>query len=110
MREPVLLPWVRQRRDNGHLLRAGDAGRRNARTRGARVGAELSRATRPSTHDAWSAPVNLGPPVNTTFAEFQPDLSHDGRTLLFIAGVARGGLGGFDIWMSTRTVNGKEEP
>ncbi len=67
-------------------------------------------ATRPSTHDAWSAPVNLGPPVNTTFAEFQPDLSHDGRTLLFIAGVARGGLGGFDIWMSTRTVNGKEEP
>src|SRR5436190_1298948 len=67
-------------------------------------------ATRRSTHDAWSAPVNLGPPVNTTFAEFQPDLSHDGRTLLFIAGVARGGLGGFDIWMSTRTVNGKEEP
>ncbi|TMG55856.1 MAG: hypothetical protein E6H89_00265, partial [Chloroflexi bacterium] len=57
-------------------------------------------------HDAWSAPVNLGPPVNTQFAEFQPDLSHDGRTLLFIAGVARGGLGGFDIWMSTRTVNG----
>ena len=54
----------------------------------------------------WSAPVNLGLPVNTGFAEFQPDLSHDGRTLLFIAGVGRGGLGGFDIWMSTRTVSG----
>ncbi len=63
-------------------------------------------STRRSTHDAWSAPVNLGPPVNTSFAEFQPDLSHDGRTLLFIAGPLRGGLGGFDIWMSTRTVNG----
>ena len=67
-------------------------------------------STRRTTHEAWSAPVNLGPPVNTTFAEFQPDLSHDGRTLLFIAGVGRGGLGGFDIWMSTRTVNGKQEP
>ena len=32
------------------------------------------------------------------------------RTLLFIAGPARRpNLGGFDIWMSTRTVNGKEE-
>ena len=67
-------------------------------------------STRRNVHDPWSAPVNLGPPVNTQFAEFQPDLSHDGRTLLFIAGPLRGGLGGFDIWMSTRTVNGKEEP
>ncbi len=67
-------------------------------------------STRRNVNDPWSAPVNLGPPVNTGFAEFQPDLSHDSRTLLFIAGVARGGLGGFDIWMSTRTVNGKEEP
>jgi len=63
-------------------------------------------STRRTTHEAWSAPVNLGLPVNTGFAEFQPDLSHDGRTLLFIAGPLRGGLGGFDIWMSTRTVNG----
>src|SRR2546422_7809407 len=56
-------------------------------------------STRRNVHDPWSAPMNLGPPVNTGFAEFQPDLSHDGRTLLFIAGVGRGGLGGFDIWM-----------
>ena len=66
-------------------------------------------STRQSVHEPWSPPVNLGPPVNTQFAEFQPNLSHDGRTLLFIAGVGRGGLGGFDIWMTTRTVNGKEE-
>jgi len=67
---------------------------------------DLWTSTRPSVHDSWSAPVNLGPPVNTQFGEFQPDLSFDGRTLLFMVGPARGGLGGFDIWMSTRTVNG----
>ena len=63
-------------------------------------------ATRGNVHDAWSTPVNLGAPVNSRFAEFHPNLSFDGRTLLFIAPVARGGLGGFDIWMSTRPVNG----
>ncbi len=63
-------------------------------------------STRRSVHDAWSAPENMGPPVNTTFAEFQPNLSHDGRTLLFIAGGGRGGLGRFDIWMSTRSPSG----
>ena len=60
-------------------------------------------STRRSVHDPWEAPVNLGAPVNTTFAEFQPNLSHDGRTLLFIAGAGRGGAGRFDIWMATRT-------
>src|SRR6266550_1439445 len=65
-------------------------------------------ATRRSLHDAWSTPVNLGAPVNSAAAEFHPNVSHDGRTLLFIdpSGAVRGGLGGFDIWMTTRTVNG----
>lgn len=69
-------------------------------------------ATRRSLHDAWSTPVNLGATVNTPAAEFHPNVSHDGRTLLFIdpSGAVRGGFGGFDIWMTTRTVNGKEEP
>jgi hypothetical protein len=65
-------------------------------------------STRRSVHDAWSTPVNVGPPVNTSFAEFQPNLSFDGRTLLFIAGAGRGGLGRFDIWMSTRTPGGHD--
>jgi hypothetical protein len=60
-------------------------------------------ATRENVHDAWSTPVNLGAPVNSQFAEFHPSVSFDGRTLVFISGLARGGLGGFDIWMSTRT-------
>lgn len=63
-------------------------------------------STRRSVHDPWSAPENLGAPVNTSRAEFQPNLSHDGRTLLFIAGGGRGGLGQFDIWMSTRSPSG----
>jgi len=74
------------------------------------AGFDIWVATRRNVHDAWSTPVNLGPPVNSQFAEFHPNVSFDGRTLLFIAGGGRGGLGGFDIWMSTRTVNGKEEP
>jgi hypothetical protein len=65
-------------------------------------------STRRSVHDAWSTPVNVGPPVNTAFAEFQPNLSFDSRTLLFIAGAGRGGLGRFDIWMSTRTPGGRD--
>ena len=61
-------------------------------------------ATRGNVHDAWSTPVNLGAPVNSRFAEFHPNLSFDGRTLLFITPSAgRGGLGFFDIWMATRT-------
>ena len=60
-------------------------------------------ATRENVHDGWSTPVNVGAPVNSQFAEFHPSISFDGRTLVFIAGVGRGGLGGFDIWMSTRS-------
>ena len=63
-------------------------------------------ATRDNVHDAWSEPVNLGAPVNTAVAEFHPNLSWDGRTLLFTSPAARGGLGFFDIWMTTRTQGG----
>jgi hypothetical protein len=52
-------------------------------------------ATRPTTADPWSNPVNLGPAVNTTAAETRPSLSGDGERLHF------GRLG--DIWVSTRS-------
>jgi Tol biopolymer transport system component len=59
-------------------------------------------ATRESTHDAWSTPVNLGVTINTAFAEQQPYLSSDAKTLFF--GSDRpGGSGGLDLYMSTRT-------
>jgi len=66
-------------------------------------------STRPSIHDAWSSPENLGSPPNSEFEELQPYLSRDGRTLLFRSGPGRGGLGGFDIWMSTSMPSGREE-
>jgi len=66
------------------------------------AGFDIWTASRESVHDAWSTPVNLGPPVNSPFAEFHANLSFDGRMLLFIAGAGRGGLGRFDIWMTTR--------
>lgn len=51
------------------------------------------------TGDDWSAPVNLGPKVNTGAWESQPSLSSDGRTLYFISNKG-GGVGGRDIWVS----------
>lgn len=63
-------------------------------------GTDIWVSTRQSVNDPWSAPVNWeGPPFNTAVAEQQPDLSHDGRTLLFSSN-RPGGSGGNDIWMS----------
>jgi len=76
-------------------------------TRGGGFGAaDIWVSARRSVHDAWSPPENLGgPPLNTPSAELQPDLSPDGRTLLFTSS-RLGGSGGNDIWMSTRTPSG----
>jgi hypothetical protein len=65
-------------------------------------------ATRVTTADPWSAPVNLGPAINTASAETRPSLSFDGFTLYF--GSNRpGGAGSSDIYVSTRTkVHGSE--
>ena len=51
---------------------------------------------------AWSSPVNLGPPVNTAFAEQTPAISRDGRTLYFHCIDCAGGYGGTDIWVAER--------
>ena len=58
-------------------------------------------ATRDSTLDAWSTPVNLGPTINTAFSEQNPYLSSDGKTLFF-ASDRPGGFGGPDLYMTTR--------
>ena len=55
----------------------------------------------------WSAPVNLGPVVNSTFAETNPALSPDGLSLYFDSN-RPGGFGGRDLWVSQRaTVSGR---
>ena len=59
-------------------------------------------ATRESTLDAWSTPVNLGSIVNTTFIEQNAYLSSDNKTLFFSSD-RPGGFGGLDLYMSTRT-------
>jgi WD40 repeat protein len=66
---------------------------------------DLWTSTRRSVHDPWGTPVNLGAPLNTAAQEQQPSLSHDGRTLIW-ASTRPGGVGGLDIWMSTRTPSG----
>jgi hypothetical protein len=59
-------------------------------------------ATRESTLAPWSTPVSLGATINTAFAEQNPYLSSDNKTLFFISD-RPGGSGGLDLYMTTRT-------
>lgn len=58
-------------------------------------------ATRATTGDRWSAPVNVGASVNTSFFEAAPGLSFDG-TELFLRSARPGGFGVGDLYVSTR--------
>ncbi len=54
--------------------------------------------TRRTTIDGpWSEPVNLGPTINSDSGEHSPEISADGRSLLFCSD-RDGGHGDFDIW------------
>jgi hypothetical protein len=70
---------------------------------------DLWRSTRRSVHDPWSTPEHVQAPLSSTSNDVHPSLTHDGRTLIF-ASTRAGGLGGADIWMTTRTSSGKEVP
>jgi len=60
--------------------------------------------------NGYSAPYNIGIPVNTEHWESQPSISPDGNTLYFVSN-RPGGLGGKDIWKSTKNATGKwQEP
>jgi Tol biopolymer transport system component len=54
------------------------------------------------TFTPWSAPVNLGPIVNSAGAEAGPALSGDGLSLYFYVTNRPGGVGSDDIWVSQR--------
>lgn len=56
----------------------------------------------PQEFSDWSAPVNIGPPINTALAEIAPCLSKDGLSLYYVRTASAGGLGGMDIWVSQR--------
>jgi len=62
---------------------------------------DLWAATRETTADAWSAPASLVP-VNTQFLDAQPAISADRESLIFTSN-RPGGLGGGDLYVSTRT-------
>ena len=49
----------------------------------------------------WSVPVNLGPVVNSPFAENLPEISRDGLSLYFTSN-RPGGSGLGDIWVAQR--------
>jgi len=53
------------------------------------------------TDTGWSEPINLGPDINTPFAERSLFLHPDGRTLYFSSN-GHPGLGGLDVYKSYR--------
>jgi WD40 repeat protein len=84
-------------RDGLELFLSSDA---NGRPDGI-GGQDLWRSTRATSTDPWSAPVNLGPGVNTTAFDGAPAISFDGTTLYFFS-ARPGGLGGNDLYVTTR--------
>jgi hypothetical protein len=64
-------------------------------------GQDIYVATRDSTADPWSAPVNLGGEINKATAETRPSLSWDAQTLYF--GRSPGPEGMSDIYVATRS-------
>jgi hypothetical protein len=65
-------------------------------------GSDLWVSTRVTVSQAWSVPVNLGPTVNSTATEQQPYIAAD-RETLFFASNRPGGVGGLDLYVTTRT-------
>lgn len=55
--------------------------------------------------NSWTQPVPLPSNVNTTAFESQPSFSSDGKTLYFTSD-RRDGLGGNDIWKTTKNADG----
>lgn len=50
----------------------------------------------------WSAPVNLGPVVNSPFVDFTPEISADGLSLYFSSDRPNGRSPAPDLWVSRR--------
>ena len=59
--------------------------------------------------EEWSTPINIGPEINSYAWESQPSLSADGRLLYFISD-RRDGIGGRDIYFSSKTDDGVWSP
>ncbi len=60
---------------------------------------DLWALVRPTVWSMWAAPVRLG--INSGVLDVNPSVSADGTTLTFTS-ERDGGLGGSDVYMSTR--------
>jgi hypothetical protein len=67
-------------------------------------GLDIWVSTREKDGDPWGAPVNVGPPVNSSANDFCPTIARDGHEFYFVSNRA-GGCGGADIY-TTRLRNG----
>lgn len=54
----------------------------------------------------WTAPSNLGAPINSAAWESLPSISSNGKVLIFASDRA-GGFGGRDLWLSRQLPDGK---
>ena len=64
-------------------------------------GDDIYVTTRATTDEPWSAPLNLGPKVNSSSADWTPSISADGLSLFFTS-KRSGGYGRHDLWITTR--------
>jgi hypothetical protein len=64
-------------------------------------------SSRAQRYSEWSAPINLGPTVNSTSMDRGPAISKDGLSLYF-ASTRPGGFGGEDIYVSQRETRDSE--
>jgi hypothetical protein len=64
-------------------------------------GPDLWVTTRGTIDDEWDPPTNLGPTVNTSYADVNPSISTDGLSLYFASNRAEG-YGSWDLWMTRR--------
>jgi len=58
-------------------------------------------SSRPTINDAWGTPVELGPPINSSYNDNYSCISADGLSLFFSSN-RPGGFGAMDIWVTTR--------
>jgi len=68
---------------------------------GGQGGWDLWECRRSSRSAPWGPAKNLGATVNSSTDDVSPNLSDDGKTLVF-GSMRPGGLGGFDFWMAMR--------
>ncbi len=72
---------------------------------GGEGGYDIWVSTRATKEDDWGVPMNLGAPINTSAWETMPRISADGLALYF---TGPDGLGGVDLWVTTREIKEDE--